>query len=300
MKIARMIVTDGFSFTPAQATIALLTFLAKLDGKVDWITASGCFLGGKFPLNPDLQVGWNSSSKDAALVYSYGDKLVDEMMTPELKEALKDKTKYFSFGIDLKERDAVKLGMHAELVSVWDSQLECVTQHTGKTYPCADQENSMYHTVDYNTHFMEVCGERVMILGCNDLNMYYARGIKALTKKGTPRYKRNYGFRKAAKKFDPTVVLQHPHFSDTHDIWYVKWCNLRGMLKNVKSFSSAICYGRWPHKNKPAEPIRGSLADVVSKSHGGSIDTDKSIGQSLWPIQDVYVSHHELNMRKAA
>ena len=85
MKIARMIVTDGFSFSPAQAEKAVLLFLEKLEGKVDWITASGCFLGATFPDSPDIIAGWDSSPGDAEVVYGYGNDLVKQMMTPELK-----------------------------------------------------------------------------------------------------------------------------------------------------------------------------------------------------------------------
>lgn len=293
MRIARLAVTEGFSFTAQNATRAVEIFLSKLTSGTDWVTASGCFVKGKFPVNKSLQVGWNSRKEDQDTVFSYGDAVVTEMMTPSLKKALKAKAKYFSFGIDLKEKKIARHGNHAELFFVWDCQEERIVQRCGKTYPCGNQENTLYHVTDYSTHFMEALGERIMILGCNDLNMFNPRGKKA-QKKGSHRYRRMGEFQKAAKAFKPTVVLQHPHFSDTHNIWYMKWCTLNKMLK-PKSFSSAICYGRWPEPGKPVKPIRGSLEDVLAKTHGGCLKgNSKKMGQSLWPIQDILVSHGEV------
>jgi len=310
MKIARLVVTDGFSFSPKKAGEAILNFLNKLEGKVDWITASGCFLGGKFPVAGDaIATGWKSKKEDQAEVHGYGDPLVEEMMTPEVSKALKSKAKYFSFGIDLKERDGDKLEKHVELVFVWDCQNKQILQRTGKTYPCGsgshDQTHTLFHTTSYETHFVEACGERVLVIGCNDLNMFNPRALDIMENSrkvsgiDTERYTRTVSFRKAVKKFNPTVVLQHPHFSDTPNIWYMKWTAGIQKLVAPKAFCSAICYGRWPDKKvKEPQPIRGTQEDVLSKSLGGCLPGKNKLGTPAWPIQDVLVSHLEL--KKAA
>jgi hypothetical protein len=59
------------------------------------------------------------------------------------------------------------------------------------------------------------------------------------------RRKRCAEMRKLAKAFGPTVVLQHPHSTDTPKIWYGGWSGLRKDLGGVAAWASGIGYYRW-------------------------------------------------------
>ena len=50
--------------------------------------------------------------------------------------------------------------------------------------------------------------------------------------------------RKVAR-LTPTVVLQHPHSTDTPNIWRMPWLSLAREVPSVRVWASGIAYYRW-------------------------------------------------------
>jgi hypothetical protein len=74
--------------------------------------------------------------------------------------------------------------------------------------------------------------------------------------------------RHLARAFRPTVVLQHPHSTDSPNIWRTAWAGLHRELPGVMAWASGIGYYRRDGAR------RGSLREVLAATagHGHSID----------------------------
>jgi hypothetical protein len=134
---------------------------------------------------------------------------------------------------------------------------------TGKSYPTGEQANALVHITDLGTHFHEIAGERVAVLGCHDLNMFNPRGWANQDPAGT-RHARCSEMRKRMKAFRPTVVLQHPHSTDTPNIWRNAWGELVSEVASVKAWASGIAYHNWE------QAPRSTLEAVLSNTKGGT------------------------------
>ncbi len=73
------------------------------------------------------------------------------------------------------------------------------------------------------------------------------------------------------RRFDPTVVLQHPHQTDTPRIWSVGWSGLTGSAasallgarSSVRAWASGIAY------YNADGPCRAELTNVLRSTEGG-------------------------------
>jgi len=68
-------------------------------------------------------------------------------------------------------------------------------------------------------------------------------------------------------RFKPTVVLQHPHSTDTPNIWRMPWLSLARDVPTVRVWASGIAY-----YNDHGEP-RAKLGKVLAltKSAGNDV-----------------------------
>ncbi len=144
---------------------------------------------------------------------------------------------------------------HIELVGVYDGEWH----FTGKSYPTVEQERGLIKA-SLESHFLEL-RDRVMILGCHDLNIFNPRSIK--NSKGWRR-ELNEKFRELAINFKPEIVLHHPHYTDSKRIWLVAWKNLERMLPSVKHYASSSVYYRDCGE-------RSSLEDVLRATKKGDV-----------------------------
>ncbi len=190
-------------------------------------------------------------------------------VTDRVLKAAQGKVDVLTIGIDLYGDE---IPTHAELVAVYEIASNSVFW-TGKSYPTMDQEDDLVQIVDINTHFLEIAGERVLVLGCHDLNAYSARVHKNF-REGSIRWQRCNEMLELTKRFNPTIVLQHPHSTDTPRIWNTAWSGVRRNFPDLKAWASGIAYFSWN-----GEP-RADLYDVLEATQGGEEAYDILLGKS--------------------
>ena len=98
----------------------------------------------------------------------------------------------------------------------------------------------------------------------HDLNVYNPRGQANANPNGWKRKLANQ-FKNQCKQFGPDLILQHPHTTDTPNIWNLAWLSVEKELPNVKHFASGINYF-----NRNGDP-RGTLEKVLNKTKKGDV-----------------------------
>ena len=124
----------------------------------------------------------------------------------------------------------------------------------------------LIQVLDLESHFLRFEGERVLILGCHDLNMFSPRAWSNQLP-GGERRKRCRAMRSNASKFRPTIVLQHPHSTDSERIWLMPWKWLTKNYRSINDWASGICFYR-------DDGVRSTLAKVAAatRSAKGGLD----------------------------
>ena len=112
---------------------------------------------------------------------------------------------------------------------------------------------------------MKTADERVLILGCHDLNLFSPRARANQSPDGLRRARCDEMERKVAR-FRPTVVLQHPHSTDTPNIWRMPWLSLAREVPSIRVWASGIGYHRFG--SKP----RATLAKVLDRTKSAPED----------------------------
>lgn len=212
--------------------------------------------------------GWTSSPKDMETLRTLAQNALENTVTDQVIEAAQGKLDVLTIGIDLRG-DGIPI--HAELVAVYEIASKRVFW-TGKSYPTMGQEHDLVQIVDLDTHFLEIAGERVLVLGCHDLNVYSARVHNNL-REGSIRWQRCNEMLELTKRFNPTIVLQHPHSTDTPKIWNTAWSGVRRNFPDLRAWASGIAYFNWN-----GEP-RADLDDVLEATQGGEEAYDILLGE---------------------
>ena len=135
---------------------------------------------------------------------------------------------------------------------------------TGKFYPTEGQKRRLIKFNNLDSHFIELNNQKIMILGCHDLNVYSPRG-QAMVKPGGYKKEIADAFKSKSKEFQPDIILQHPHTTDTPNIWNLAWKTVEKELPNTQHFASAIKYHNW--NGKP----RRKLDLVLEKTKKGDV-----------------------------
>jgi hypothetical protein len=133
-----------------------------------------------------------------------------------------------------------------------------VVRWTGKSYPTGDQETKLIQVADLSSHCLKVAGERVLVLGCHDLNMFSQRAYTNQSADGVRR-RRCDAMHALVSRFRPTVVLQHPHSTDSPNIWRMPWACLVRDYPSVRRYASGVGYYNG-HGGRP----RQNFGDVLS------------------------------------
>ena len=236
----------------------------------------GGFIRVPFPREYDGECGWNSRPGDFEKIIPYAQEVVNKVLTKGALKAARNCAKYLTLGVDLNDggnkfaRDSHELSRtHAELIAVVNTATGKVVHWTGKSYPVSGQEKTLVQETDLETHLFSLDREKVLILGCHDLTMFNPRGYATQVPEGKRRMRCDK-MRQLAKSFKPTIILQHPHSTDSPNIWSHAWGVAKKLLKNEHIYASGIAYYRYA--GKP----RGNLADVLAKT--------RCCGEHVWDV----------------
>lgn len=219
----------------------------------DYVITPGGFI--KFNFEEEKASNWKNLINDAE----------DELQNfiTENNQLLKQvNAKYITFGLDGFSYDSET---HSELVALYDLHQDKIVHWTGKTYPTESQKEDLVIVDDLDSHFIEINGDKLCLFGCHDLNMYSPRG-NATMKKGSDKWNVVQKFQAKMAEFQPTVVIQHPHTTDTPNIWRSAWNKLSNEVDSINHFASGIFYFD-PTSDKP----RGELNDVLESTKIGDV-----------------------------
>lgn len=98
----------------------------------------------------------------------------NSLLNDDLVRKLRDCTHYLTMGVDSEEEPGNQRRPHIELVILLDLERH-EWYWTGKSYPTVGQEVGLVRITELQTHFLDLEGETVMILGCHDLNIFSRR-----------------------------------------------------------------------------------------------------------------------------
>lgn len=238
--------------------------------KVKFLVTCGGFIQFEWPKTLNKQdIGDNKYPKVEIVDFLVrrAEECAEFILSSGLGGRLKEFTDYISLGIDsFKEKISTTQNLithpHIELVLLIDLKRNKF-YWSGKSYPTSSQQRGLVRISDLERHFFDLPDVgNIMILGCHDLTIFNPRSRNA---KGW-RERVNSEFRKMSIVKKPTVVLQHPHTTDSVLTWAAAWNGLRNVLPNVKIYASA---GRYHNE----EGERSRLEDVLLRTkYGNSID----------------------------
>jgi hypothetical protein len=273
-KIARLIVTknqyenDKYpNSSEPQGLLSKFVMEVHKKKKFEFILTPGGFLTFGFPKSlQDIEIKDAEQEKHITVFQSAANEVITDFFKNKVKEQtfqkLKEIADYFTIGIDgFNPQNTDK---SIELVAIYDLKKEEVIRWTGKFYPTSEfQKRNLVKINDIETHFIKLNDENVVILGCHDLNVYNPRGQASANPEGWKKQLADK-FKKKCKAFAPTIILQHPHTTDTPNIWKLSWGAVRKELPNVSNFASGINY-----YNSDGE--RGELDDVLEQTKKGDV-----------------------------
>ena len=272
-KIARLVVTgkqydkDGNpNFKKLEKLIE--KFLSTEFGKnhFEFILTPGGFLTFEFPaeLQRDLDISKAEKQNIPQLQKAANNVITDFFggLQSTVFKKLKETADFFTIGIDGFNPTN---DQSIELVAVYDLGKEKVTNWTGKFYPTEEQKKDLIKINNLDTHFIELNNQKIVILGCHDLNVFSPRGQAAANPNGWKKQLADK-FKVYCKEFNPEIILQHPHWTDTPNIWNVAWRTVEKELPNVKHFASGIKY-----YNNRNGVVRGDIDKVLEKTKKGDV-----------------------------
>ncbi len=270
-KIARLIVTGKDYDEHGNPYISRLNtliekFVSKYYGKqqFEYLITPGGFLTFTFPPkirhNISIQYAEKYLINDLQKEANNAIQRFIKSLPPDIYSKLQITADYFTIGIDGKN-PANK--QHVEFVAVFDFKQEKVIHWTGKFYPTEQQKKDLIKINDLSTHFIKLNNQKILILGCHDLNVFSPRGQATASPDGWKKQVADK-FKRLCKDFNPDIILQHPHSTDTPNIWNAAWRELERELPDVKHFASGINYSR---KNG----VRSTLEAVLQKTKKGDV-----------------------------
>ena len=204
-------------------------------GNAMFTVTPGGFVHAPFPDAWKGCRGWGSRPEDFQALVPYARNAVDEVLTPQVLDAARCRTEFLTLGVDLndgsgkRKMDRKARGTHAELVAIVDVEKGRPVRWTGKSYPVPWQERTLVQEADLSSHLFYCGAERVLVLGCHDLNMFSNRA-KSRMSPGGHRDRRSEEMKELAREFSPTMILHHPHSTDSPWIWSTAWSGARGLL----------------------------------------------------------------------
>ena len=174
------------------------------------------------------------------------------------KENICKHVKYITFSIDSENSIDSKIFGCVQLVALFSTSKMKIIHITGKSYSTAgDIRNRIVEETNLDSHFVQVGSENICILGCHDLKMFSPRSKSlAKHKKAKTISKMN----SLLRRYKPSLILQHPHNTDTWEIWNTEWKSITRTHSFIKDYASAIRYYNGGSKK------RKTLKDVLNRT----------------------------------
>lgn len=231
----------------------------------------GGFVSELLPERWSGRFGWASRQCDVDSLIEHARQAVGRVMTNRVVKQATRSVDVVAIGVDVTT-DATT-NAYAELIALYDINTRAVV-FTGKSLPRSNQR-TLVRVVDLGTHFISICGERVLVLGCHDLNFFSPRGRGVQKSHGRLQEIRRE-MDERVRCFQPTVVLQLPHGTDTPNTWRAAWSSLTRQVPSIRAWASGISYFRIGNSS-----LRATLAQVLAATHGGEYCFDL-IGGKDW------------------
>ena len=229
----------------------------------------GGFVVAPFPCPWNGTSGWGSGTDDFDALVEHAQEVVGEVLTPKVLGAARGRTEFLTLGVDLKDRsgkrkmDRTSRGTHAELVVIIDVEKGEAVQWTGKSYPTSWQADTLVQETNLKSHRFECGVARVLVLGCHDLNMFSARARANMTD-GSLRHARSEAMTNLTRDFEPTMILHHPHSTDSPRIWTTAWSGAREFLPKSDPRRHVWASGVGYYNDDGDGQTRGALCAVQS------------------------------------
>jgi hypothetical protein len=234
--------------------------------RVQFITTCGAFLTFALPASiPYIRDNKFPDKSVLDYLISCAEQSCRKLMDDNLCKKLFRCANYITIGVDSwKSKVSVTSAQirkpHIEMVALLD--LQTGNYHwTGKSYPTPGQERGLVRFQDLSSHFISLSIGNLMVLGCHDLNIFSPRG-EAVTRNPWRKKVRD-DFYKLAKMERPTIVLHHPHTTDTLKIWTPAWNKLTRTLPSVERYLGS---GRYYNNG---DEQRSNITDVLNKTKMG-------------------------------
>ncbi len=242
---------------------AAVKYLVKEKKKAFVIQTPGGFIRYCSPLI-QYSSGISSNPKDYDSITIDCNRHVSKILSRSLLAGLRKVTDYLTLGIDIKDRVDPDNGPHVELVATYDVKAAKFISWTGKSSPVSEQKNNLIYCNDWGSHFQKWRNKNVLILGCHDLNIFSPRSRK-LVKQGTYKYKLSKYFNNKSKRYNPDIVLHHPHNTDCTKTWSTGWVGVMRAYPKLQTYSSGINYYNGDGK-------RNKLEDVLKATAKGRVN----------------------------
>lgn len=230
--------------------------------RVLFAVTPGGFIQARMPEVYDGRRSWASRPDDFRSLIPTAEEAVWKVIDEDIRAKLTTRVRFLTVGVDLVPRGQSKTtggsGTRAELVGVVDLDQGVVVRWTGKSYPTGDEERVLVQEPCLESHLLSVAGQRVLLLGCHDLNMFNPRARSSAKNERRRRWQDMDG---RARHFKPTMVLHHPHQTDA-STWRLGWSGLRCFLEFDGPYASGIAY--FPYSRKARRPLEGVLRETKS------------------------------------
>ncbi len=236
---------------------------------VQCLTTCGAFLRFDWPNNLPKQVDNRFPDQEAIRVLEKeGKKCCDALLQSSLVGKLRSRTDILTLGVD-SCKDKISSTQfyipepHVELVYVVD--LATGAYHfTAKSYPTPGQEKGLLRNTNLENHFVDLGGNRTMVLGCHDLTIYNPRSDATAT---GWRADAKQEFKNVAAKYRPKWVLHHPHTTVKKRTWLADWKELTRSLPSVERYVGSGTYSRrdigWDGRNGLSEVLASTRSKGV-------------------------------------
>ena len=241
---ARAMLLDAFASEQWPAQHAAIT-----------VTPGG-FMRTRLPRDYDGSRGWDSRKRDLSKLIPYAQAAIQNVVRGKVLKRARARTRLLTLGIDLNmqrhKEDRIRQNhycrpscppscTHAELVAVLDTASAKVVRWTGKSYPVDNQQHTLIHVKDLRSHLLKINKERLLVLGCHDLNLLIDRGRKP-KHQISPKQVRRERMQRLAREFKPTMILHHPHSTYSPNIWRAAWGAARAALPTARIALSGIAF----------------------------------------------------------